>query len=118
MVALLASLPSKELPATVLFVLSGLGMVWALFFAPVWCVCSREKAGANSAGTILGGCCWAVIYASTGGRSSNDFRAPPVAAGLWSSPAAILATVSGVIGMIVPLATIVQWLLARWTSGA
>ena len=38
--------------------------------------------------------------------------------GLWSSPAAILATVSGVISIIVPLATIVQWLLAQWTSGA
>ena len=36
-VAVLAALPSREVPAAILFALSGLGLVWALFFAPVWC---------------------------------------------------------------------------------
>jgi hypothetical protein len=44
-VAVLAALPSREVPAAILFVLSGLGLVWALFFAPVWCGAVTRKHG-------------------------------------------------------------------------
>jgi hypothetical protein len=66
-VALLAALPTRAVPATLLFALSGLGLVWALFLAPVWCGAVTRRN--EFAATTLGGCCWAVICASTGGRS-------------------------------------------------
>ena len=42
-VALLAALPTRAVPATLLFALSGLGLVWALFLAPVWCGAVTRK---------------------------------------------------------------------------
>ena len=56
-VAVRAALPSREVPAAILFVLSGLGLVWALFFAPVWCGAVTRKHGPchnNSWGLLMG----------------------------------------------------------------
>jgi hypothetical protein len=55
--AVLAALPSREVPAAVLFLLSGLGFVWVLFLAPVWCGADTRKHEVcrnNSYGLLLG----------------------------------------------------------------
>ena len=69
LVALLAALPTRAVPATILFALSGLGLVWALFLAPVWCG-AVTKEGRMLPKQLLG-CCLAAISTSTGGRSSK-----------------------------------------------
>jgi hypothetical protein len=111
-VALLAALPTRAIPATMLFALSGLGLVWALFFAPVWCGAITRKGQFcrnNSWGLLLG--ChlrehrwqkFKLIFVSHRWKQLNR--------GLWSSPAAVLATVSGLITLITFVAAIVQWL--------
>jgi hypothetical protein len=56
-VAVLAALPSREVPAAILFVLSGLSLVWVLFLAPVWCGADTRKHEScrnNSWGLLLG----------------------------------------------------------------
>jgi hypothetical protein len=68
-VAVLAALPLREVPAAILFVLSGLSLLWVLFLAPVWCGAETRKHGPcrnNSWGLLLGFTC-----ASTDGRSSK-----------------------------------------------
>ena len=57
-VALLAALPTRAVPATILFALSGLGLVWALFFAPVWCgaVTRKDEFCRNNSWGLLLGC--------------------------------------------------------------
>jgi hypothetical protein len=101
-IALLAALPSREVPAAILFLLSGLGFVWALFFAPVWCGADTRKHEScrnNSWGLLLG--ChlrqhrWQKFKMMFINRRWQQLNK-----GLWSSPAAILATVSGIISII------------------
>ena len=118
-VAVLAALPSREVPAAILFVLSGLGLLWALFFAPVWCGAVTRKHGPcrnNSWGLLLG--ChlrkhrwqkFKMMFVSRRWQQMNR--------GLWSSPAEILATVSGIITIVGVVIAIVRW-TAMATSGA
>jgi hypothetical protein len=109
-VAVLAALPSKEVPAAILFVLSGLGLVWVLFLAPVWCGADTRKHEScrnNFYGLLLG--ChlkqhrWQklkMMFVSRRWQQLNE--------GLWTNPAAILATVSGIITIIGFVVTIVR----------
>jgi hypothetical protein len=118
-VAVLAALPSREVPAAILFVLSGLGLVWVLFFAPVWCGADtrkRESCRNNSWGLLLG--ChlrehrwqkFKMIFVNRRWQQLNR--------GLWSGPAEVLATVSGVITIIGLVVAIVRW-IALTTSVA
>ena len=111
-VAVLAALPSREVPAAILFVLSGLGLVWVLFFAPVWCGADTRKhepCRNNSWGLLLG--ChlrehrWQKFKMIFVNR-----RWQQLYSGLWSSPAEVLATVSGVITIIGFVVAIVRWI--------
>jgi hypothetical protein len=116
-VALLAALPTRAVPATILFALSGLGLVWALFLAPVWCgaVTRKGKFCRNNSWGLLLGCHlrehrwqkFKMMFVSRRWQQLNR--------GLWSSPGAVLATVSGLITIILFIAAIVQW-LAQATS--
>jgi hypothetical protein len=119
-VALLAALPTRAVPATLLFALSGLGLVWALFLAPVWCGAFTRKnefCRNNSWGLLLG--ChlrehrwqkFKMIFVTRRWHQLNR--------GLWSSPAAVLATISGLITIILFIAAIVQWVAQTMTSMA
>ena len=114
-VALLAALPA--VPATMLFALSGLGLVWALFLAPVWCgaVTRKGEFCRNNSWGLLLGCHlrehrwqkFKMMFVSRRWQQLNR--------GLWSSPGAVLATVSGLITIILFVAAIAQW-LAQATS--
>jgi hypothetical protein len=116
-VALLAALPTRAVPATLLFALSGLGLVWALFLAPVWCgaVTRKGEFCRNNSWGLLLGCHlrehrwqkFKMMFVSRRWQQLNS--------GLWSSPGAVLATVSGLITMILFFVAIVQW-LAQATS--
>jgi hypothetical protein len=111
-VAVLAALPSREVPAAILFVLSGLGLVWVLLFAPVWCgtdTRKHESCRNNSYGLLLG--ChlqqhrwqkFRMMFVSRRWQQLNK--------GLWTSPAAILASVSGIITIIGFVVAIVRWI--------
>jgi hypothetical protein len=106
-VALLASWRSNEVEAGALLVLSGLVTVWALFLAPVWCGAATRQRGEfcrnNSWGLLLG--ChlrqhkWQKLKILFVHRRWQQFTR-----GLWSSPSAILATVSRVLGTASALA--------------
>jgi hypothetical protein len=111
-VAVLAALPSREVPAAILFVLSGLGLVWVLFFAPVWCGADTRKHEScrnNSWGLLLG--ChlrehrWQKFKMMFVNRRWQQLNR-----GLWSSPAEILATVSGVVTIVGVVVAIVRWI--------
>jgi hypothetical protein len=101
-VALLAALPTRDVPATMLFALSGLGLIWALFLAPVWCgaVTRKGQSCRNNSWGLLLGCHlrehrwqkFKMMFVTRRWQQLNR--------GLWSSPAAILATVSGIITVI------------------
>ena len=116
-VALLAALPTRAVPATMLFALSGLGLVWALFLAPVWCgaVTRKGEFCRNNSWGLLLGCHlrehrwqkFKMMFVSRRWQQLNG--------GLWSSPGAVLATVSGLITIILFVAAIAQW-LAQATS--
>ena len=116
-VALLAALPTRAVPATMLFALSGLGLVWALFLAPVWCgaVTRKGEFCRNNSWGLLLGCHlrehrwqkFKMMFVSRRWQQLNR--------GLWSSPGAVLATVSGLITIILFVAAIAQW-LAQATS--
>lgn len=119
-VALLAALPTRAVPATLLFALSGLGLVWALFLAPVWCgaVTRRNEFCRNNSWGLLLGCHlrehrwqkFRMIFVTRRWQQLNR--------GLWSSPAAVLATISGLITIILFIAAIVQWVAQTMTSMA
>ena len=119
-VALLAALPTRAVPATLLFALSGLGLVWALFLAPVWCgaVTRKNEFCRNNSWGLLLGCHlrehrwqkFRMIFVTRRWQQLNR--------GLWSSPAAVLATISGLITMILFIAAIVQWVAQTMTSMA
>ena len=90
-VAVLAALPSREVPAAILFLLSGLGLVWALFFAPVWCGAVTRKHGPchNNSWGLLMGCHlrehrWQKFKMMFVNRRWQELNR-----GLWSSPPAI-----------------------------
>jgi hypothetical protein len=111
-IALLAILPTRAVPAVILFGLSGLSLVWVLFLAPVWCGADTRKGQFcrnNSWGLLLG--ChlrqhrWQKLQMMFVTRRWHQLNE-----GLWSSPAAILATISGLITIILFLVTLVQWL--------
>ena len=116
-VALLAALPTRAVPATMLFALSGLGLVWALFLAPVWCgaVTRKGEFCRNNSWGLLLGCHlrehrwqkFKMMFVSRRWQQLNR--------GLWSSPGAVLAAVSGLITIILFVAAIAQW-LAQATS--
>jgi hypothetical protein len=117
-VALLAALPTRAVPATLLFALSGLGLVWALFLAPVWCgaVTRKDEFCRNNSWGLLLGCHlrehrwqkFKMIFVTRRWQQLNR--------GLWSSPAAVLATISGLITIILFIAAIVQWVAQNMTS--
>jgi hypothetical protein len=117
-VALLAALPTRAVPATLLFALSGLGLVWALFLAPVWCgaVTRKNEFCRNNSWGLLLGCHlrehrwqkFKMIFVTRRWQQLNR--------GLWSSPAAVLATISGLITIILFIAAIVQWVAQNMTS--
>jgi hypothetical protein len=100
-----------------LFALSGLGLVWALFLAPVWCgaVTRKGEFCRNNSWGLLLGCHlrehrwqkFKMMFVSRRWQQLNR--------GLWSSPGAVLATVSGLITIILFVAAIAQW-LAQATS--
>jgi hypothetical protein len=107
-VALVAAWRSEAATATALLTLSGLVTVWALFLAPVWCGASIRQRGEfcrnNSWGLLLG--ChlrqhkWQKLKMIFVSRRWQQFTR-----GMWSSPSAILATVSGVAGILSAVAT-------------
>jgi hypothetical protein len=111
-VAVLAALPSREVPAAVLFFLSGLGLVWVLFFAPVWCgaVTRKHEPCRNNSWGLLLGCHlrehrwqkFKMMFISRRWQQLNR--------GLWSSPAEILATVSGLVTIVGVVVAIVRWI--------
>jgi hypothetical protein len=105
-------LPSREVPAAILFVLSGLSFVWVLFFAPVWCGADTRKhepCRNNSRGLLLG-------YHLREHRWQKfkmmfiNRRWQQLNRGLWSSPAEILATVSGVVTIVGVVVATVRWI--------
>jgi hypothetical protein len=68
-VAVLAALPSREVPAAILFGLSGLSLVWVLFLLPPGA--EQTRGTTNHVETTVRGYCGHVTYGSTGGRSSQ-----------------------------------------------
>jgi hypothetical protein len=111
-VAVLAALPSREVPAAILFVLSGLSLVWVLFLAPVWCGAETRKhvpCRNNSWGLLLG--ChlrehrWQKFKMMFVNR-----RWQQLSKGLWSSPAEVIATVSGLIAIVGAVVAILRWI--------
>jgi hypothetical protein len=115
--ALLACVP-REVPAALLFGLSGAGMLWALFLAPVFCGAPIRKSGGfcrnNSLGLLLG--CHLRQHRTR--KLTMIFVDHRWQRGLWSSPGAVLATVSAIITIIVPMAQFLRWFVGQWTSGA
>jgi hypothetical protein len=110
-VAVLAALPSREVPAAILFLLSGLGLVWVLFLAPVWCGADtrrHEFCRNNSYGLLLG-CHLKQHRAQKLKMMFVNRRWQQLNKGLWSNPPAILATVSGIITIIGVAVAIVRW---------
>lgn len=91
-----------------LLVLSGLVAVWALFQAPAWCGAvnrgGRTFCRDNSRGILLG--ChrrehkWQKFKLLFVSRRWRVFSR-----GLWASPSAKLATISGVVGTVSAFAT-------------
>ena len=83
--------PPREVPAAILFALFGLGLVWALFFAPVWCgaVTRKHQPCRNNSW----GYCWVVTCASSRWQKFKMMfvsrRWQQLNRGLWSSPAEI-----------------------------
>jgi len=117
-VAVLAALPSREVPAAILFVLSGLGLVWVLFFAPVWCGAETRghKSCRNNSWGLLLGCHlrehrWQKFKMMFVNRRWQQLR------DLWSSPREVIATVSGLIAIVGAVVAIVR-LITVATSGA
>ena len=93
-----------------LSVLSGLSLVWVLFLAPVWCGAVTRKHGPcrnNSWGLLLG--ChlrehrWQKFKMMFVNRRWQQLNR-----GLWSSPAEVLATVSGLITIVGVVVAIVR----------
>jgi len=111
-VAVLAALPSRDVPAAILFVLSGLGLVWVLFLAPVWCgaVTRRHESCHNNSWGLLIGCHlrehrwqkFKMIFVNRRWQQLNK--------GLWSNPGAVIATVSGLIAIVGAIVAIVRWI--------
>jgi hypothetical protein len=118
-VAVLAALPSPEVPAAILFVLSGLGLVWALFLAPVWCgaVTRKHEPCRNNSWGLLLGCHLREHRWQKFKMMFVSHRWQQLNRGLWSSPAEILATVSGVVTIVGVIVAIVRW-IAMATSVA
>ena len=118
-VAVLAVLPSREVPAAILFVLSGLGLVWVLFFAPVWCGAETRghKSCRNNSWGLLLGCHLREHRWQKFKMMFVNRRWQQLNRGLWSSPAEILATVSGIVTIVGVVIAIVRW-AALATSGA
>ncbi len=111
-VAVLAALPSREVPAAILFALSGLSLVLALFLAPVWCGADTRKHEScrnNSWGLLLG--ChlrehrWQKFKMMFVNRRWQQLNR-----GLWSSPAEVIATASGLIAIVGAVVAIVRWI--------
>jgi hypothetical protein len=111
-VAVLAALPSREVPAAILFVLSGLGLVWVLLLLPFGA--EQRLGGTNPAETTLGGY---LLGCHLREHRSQKFKMMFVSRrwqqlnrGLWSGPAEILATVSGVVTIVGVVVAIVRWI--------
>jgi hypothetical protein len=96
-VAVLAALPSREVPAAILFVLSGLSLVWVLFLAPVCCGADTRKHLREHR--------WQKFKMMFVNRRSQQLNR-----GLWSSPAEVIATVSGLIAIVGAVVAIVRWI--------
>jgi hypothetical protein len=107
-VAVLAALPSREVPAAILFVLSGLGV----FFAPVWCGAVTRKHGPchNNSWGLLMGCHLREHRWQKFKMMFVNRRWQQLNRGLWSSPPAILATVSGLVTIVGVVVAIVRWI--------
>src|SRR6476620_5276298 len=110
-IAVLAALPSREIPAVILFLLSGLGLVWVLFLAPVWCGADtrRHESCRNNSWGLLLGCHSREHRRQKFKMMFVNRRWQQLNRGLWSSPAEVLATVSGIItigGVVVAIVRI------------
>ncbi len=90
-----------------LMILSGLVVVWSLFWAPAWCGAANRNGKFcinNSRGLLLG--ChlrqhrWQKFKMLFYSKRWAQFTR-----GMWASPTAILATVSGGIGTVSAVAT-------------
>ena len=118
-IAVLAALPSREVPAAILFVLSGLSLVWVLFFAPVLCgaVTRKHESCRNNSWGLLLGCHLREHRWQKFKMMFVNRRWQQLNRGLWSSPAEVIATVSGLIAIVGAVVAIVRW-IAEATSGA
>ena len=76
-VAVLAALPLREVPAAILFVLSGLSLLWVLFLAPVWCGAETRKHGPCRNNSW--GCCWVSPARAQMAEVQNDVCQPSMA---------------------------------------
>jgi hypothetical protein len=113
--ALVVSLPSREVPATVLFGLSGSVVLWSLFVAAARCGAAIRRHGEfcrnNSWGLLLG--ChlrqhrWPKLKSTFIQRRWSYFTR-----GMWSTPNAVLATASALFGIVAPLVSVVGWAVA------
>jgi hypothetical protein len=111
-VAVLAALPSREVPAAILFVLSGLSLVWVLFFAPAWCGAdtrNHEPCRNNCSGLLRAchlrehrGQKFRMMFVNREWQRLNR--------GLWSNPREVIATVSGLIAIVGAVVAIVRWI--------
>jgi hypothetical protein len=117
-VAVLAALPSREVPAAILFGLSGLSLVWVLFFAPAWCGADTRdhKPCRNNCSGLLRACHirehrWQKFTMMFSNRRWQQLK------DLWSSPREVIATVSGLIAIVGAVVAIVRWIDVA-TSGA
>jgi hypothetical protein len=117
-VAVLAALPSSEVPAAILFVLSGLSLVWVLFLAPARCGADTRdhKPCRNNCSGLLRACHirehrrqkFEMMFSKSRWQQLKD---------LWSSPREVIATVSGLIAIVGAVVAIMRW-IAVATSGA
>jgi hypothetical protein len=101
-VALLLAWRSGATEATALVVLAGSLGLWALFLAPAWCGAANRQTGEfcrnNSWGLLLG----CHIRQHKWQKFKMLFlerRWGQLTRGLWSSPGAALATISGLISI-------------------
>jgi hypothetical protein len=109
-VAVLAALP-REVPAAILFVLSGVSLVWVLFWAPAWCGADTRdhKPCRNNCSGLLRACHirehrrqkFTMMFSNRRWQQLKD---------LWSSPREVIATVSGLIAIVGAVVAIVRWI--------
>ena len=115
-ILLLISMSIGGIDPAILIGLSVALILWSLFMAPAWCGAAIRRRGEfcrnNSWGLLLG-CHLREHRFQKFKLVFVQHRWSQFTRGLFSSPSAVLATVSAVFGIVVPMIAFVQFMLGK-----